>query len=387
MTMDGLTLNPGLDHSDISPRGSAPPAYDADCSNVSHNGYTAGTCIYKEKDISPHPVVSFPVPEPPTHEARRPSVSKSPYYVPYTFSDSTASSPVDGTSIFSAPHTTSIASSGGHSPMCSKSTASSISHTTHAHSLAEGSNQPPLPASFDRRPLIVPLEPFPPATHYANSDDLTQGFPLAPPTCACAPAPHPFMTNDVTERDWTRFLDDVQNAGGLTPVNSFLAGVAPRAVTAGFVGGYLASQAIKAHIKGKRKSPVAEIIELWNRRFFHPRCMDVVLAQGSMTYTGPIDNTPPDLVRPAPARKRKHKGVKVVEDRSDDEGDDGGVMDTVSATAGAGLSAVGAAAGGVYSQFGWLGTARRGRIELGQDLKHSAGEPWRLVISYKPPVL
>ncbi|KAH9846767.1 hypothetical protein C2E23DRAFT_703398, partial [Lenzites betulinus] len=149
--------------------------------------------------------------------------------------------------------------------------------------------------SFDRPPPKSSLEPFPPATHYANSDDLTQGFPLTPPTCPCAPALHPFMTHDVTESDWTRFLEDVQRAGGLRAVNAFLANAAPRVVTAGFIGGYLASKVIKAHVKSKRKSPVAEVIELWNRRFFHPRCMDVVLAQGSMTYTGPVSAQPPDL--------------------------------------------------------------------------------------------
>ncbi|KAI0737205.1 hypothetical protein C8Q80DRAFT_1068465, partial [Daedaleopsis nitida] len=144
-----------------------------------------------------------------------------------------------------------------------------------------------------------PYTPFPPAILYASGTDLTSptsGFPLEPPTCACAPAPHPFRTHDVNQDDWTQFLSDVRAAGaGLTPVNALLAEAAPIVVRPPIFVGLLLGEALRAHVKSKRKSRVAEVIDEWNTKFFHPRLMNVVLAQGLMTYSGPADTPPADM--------------------------------------------------------------------------------------------
>ena len=144
------------------------------------------------------------------------------------------------------------------------------------------------PASFDRAPpLDLPYGAFPPAVLYARSADLERdGFELAPPSCNCAPAPHPFATHDVNEEDWERFLRDVQGAGGLKAVNSVVAQAAPTVAMAGLLGGmsrkfsssgvskadagrmkvgFIATTALRYHVNGKRKSPVADIIDEWNR--------------------------------------------------------------------------------------------------------------------------
>ena len=94
--------------------------------------------------------------------------------------------------------------------------------------------------SFTRAPpRDLPYGPFPPAVLHARSTDLVHdGFPLEPPTCQCAPLePHPFVTHDVNEDDWARFLHDVSSAGGLKPVDSKIADAAPRAMRTGLLIG------------------------------------------------------------------------------------------------------------------------------------------------------
>ena len=94
--------------------------------------------------------------------------------------------------------------------------------------------------SFTRAPpRDLPYGPFPPAVLHARSTDLVHdGFPLEPPTCQCAPLePHPFVTHDVNEDDWARFLHDVNSAGGLKPVDAKIADAAPRAVRTGLLIG------------------------------------------------------------------------------------------------------------------------------------------------------
>ncbi|KAI0364985.1 hypothetical protein BV20DRAFT_973826 [Pilatotrama ljubarskyi] len=291
-------------------------------------------------------------------------------------SSSSVPSPVSPSS-YSFPYTgdASSSSSGSHSASRPRPSSSIQRHIPSGPSVADALAQPQPPSFARRPPSDVPYGPFPPATHFAHSDDLTRGFPMTPPTCPCAPHPHPFTTHDVHEGDWARFLEDVKRAGGLKPVNALIADAAPGAVSIGIIGGYLAGKALKAHVKRKRKSPVADVIEIWNRRFFHPRCMDVVLAQGVLTYTGPpID--PPDMVRPAAGKKDKH--VRVIEDRSDDE---------ESGSAGLRLQEVDAVVDKVGEHLARPRAEKRGRFAFGWDLKHSARERWRLVVSYKPPVL
>ncbi|PIL26741.1 hypothetical protein GSI_11155 [Ganoderma sinense ZZ0214-1] len=326
---------------------------------------------------------------PETSLGRHSSVAS--YYAPSTSSGK--SRPDSG---FASSFTTSSSSSGDSGASLSIARSSSTSTTHTSSSCASNPSQPDSPsdrgapspahpqsqpststraASFARAPENdLPYGAFPPATLHAYSDDLeADGFPKDPPTCACAPAPHPFVTHDVSEEDWASFLDDVRGAGGLSPVNGLIAGAAPIAVRAGIIGGIIAGHALRAHMKSKRKSPVAD-------KFFHPRCMDVVLAQGTIPYTGPAKAVPPDMAWRA-RENGTGKHVKAYEDTSDDE-------NGYSSREIPGMAAV-ASAG---RQLGRLDSTVKGRgtcsrIALSRDLKASAGERWRLVVSYNPPVL
>ena len=98
--------------------------------------------------------------------------------------------------------------------------------------------------------------------------------------------------------------------------------------------------------------------------------MDVILAQGGFTYTGPADAPPPDLVPFASSASSTH--VRAYDDASDDELDVPGI--------------------GRFNSTGGRPRRerprrRRGRIEYTRDLKASAGENWRLIVCHKPPVL
>ena len=98
--------------------------------------------------------------------------------------------------------------------------------------------------------------------------------------------------------------------------------------------------------------------------------MEVTLAQGGFTYTGPADLPPPDLVSSSRASSSAH--VRAYDDESDDEPDVPGV--------------------GRFNSTGGRRRRerprrRRGRIEYTRDLKASAGENWRLIVCYRPPVL
>ena len=98
--------------------------------------------------------------------------------------------------------------------------------------------------------------------------------------------------------------------------------------------------------------------------------MEVTLAQGGFTYTGPADLPPPDLVPSSRTSPSSH--VRAYDDESDDEPDMPGV--------------------GRFNSTGRRRRRerprrRRGRIEYTQDLKASAGENWRLIVCHRPPVL
>lgn len=97
----------------------------------------------------------------------------------------------------------------------------------------------PPPPSFSRPPQQnFPYTPFHTVVHISLGATLDKGFPMMPPPAA-AGQPHPFMTHDVNEEDWTRLLGDLKKAGTLSPMNKILAGVAPMVILPGigFVGG------------------------------------------------------------------------------------------------------------------------------------------------------
>ncbi|OBZ65932.1 hypothetical protein A0H81_14064 [Grifola frondosa] len=92
------------------------------------------------------------------------------------------------------------------------------------------------PSSLQRSiPRNLSYAPFPPSALLAHSANLEDGFPILPPPSSVVP--HPFVSHDVNERDWARFLSDVQSVETLAPVNRIVAGAAPMAVNFGIVGG------------------------------------------------------------------------------------------------------------------------------------------------------
>lgn len=220
----------------------ASPPYEA-VSDISTTAFPASPA---SNYAAPESSASNNLPRPPLSFYRHPSYSGS--WAPTTSSVSSPPTPTTQTSPTSllSPQSQLIddsASLSGHSVARSGTSSSSSysgSSSSHPHSLSDAARAlgPSTHASFDRRPpRDVPYGSFPPATHYAHDDDLTRGFPLNAPTCACAPAPHPFVTHDVNEEDWTRFLEDVKGAGGLKPMNALLADAAPTMVMTGFIGG------------------------------------------------------------------------------------------------------------------------------------------------------
>ncbi|KAI0712844.1 hypothetical protein C8T65DRAFT_574429 [Cerioporus squamosus] len=253
--------------------------------------------------------------------------------------------------------------------------------------LRSGSN------SFTRvPPRDLTYGAFPPAVLHAHSDELFRGFPLEPPTCLGASQPHPFITHDVNEDDWARFLDDVRRAAGLTPVDSMRAGAAPRVARRGIIG-LVADMAISALADGKKENPLAEVIANWNQRFFHPRLMDVVLAQGAVTYTGPEDALPPDM---AWRSQNEPRYVRAYDDTYLDERYRGRFsrwLDEGDRGLGAGRRGRRELVGGVGAlrreRLAGLGLADRWeRADYSRDLWASTqtGEKWRLVVTYKPPL-
>lgn len=91
----------------------------------------------------------------------------------------------------------------------------------------------PPPPSFMRAPAgQFPYSPFPPCTAISLGTGLDSGFPMLPPPAQVQP--HPFMTHDVNEEDWVRFLGDVQRAGILSPMNKLVANIPPIILAAGF---------------------------------------------------------------------------------------------------------------------------------------------------------
>lgn len=118
---------------------------------------------------------------------------------------------------------------------------------------------------------------------------------MAPETIV---TPHPFTTHDIREEDWFWFLSAVKGAAagagvdltsipGVTPVATFMA--------VSFGLGRLVNVGIDAHLKSKKKGPMAEVFDSWNQHFFHPRRLDVILARGRFCYSGPNDGLPPDM--------------------------------------------------------------------------------------------
>lgn len=150
----------------------------------------------------------------------------------------------------------------------------------------------PPPPSFRRPPAPeLPYPSFEPTALMGLSGNLSTAFPLlAPPSTA---DPHPFITHDVSEQDWTFFVRDVKAAALLAPSNSMFAGVAPVHMRLPPIINLIVAKTLEHHWQNKQNGPSGEVVEYWNHHFFYPRRMRVVLARGAVSYSGP-DAPPPD---------------------------------------------------------------------------------------------
>ncbi|OCH95403.1 hypothetical protein OBBRIDRAFT_883961 [Obba rivulosa] len=142
------------------------------------------------------------------------------------------------------------------------------------------------PPCFSRRPPPEsPYGPFSPSALLGVGSRLEKGFPNVPPPSVAIP--HPFVTHDVSQEDWVLFLHHVKTIAKYAPVTGKLATeLAPRAMGIMLMAGWIVTKGVKMTMKGKKKGPVAQLIAQWNHYFFHPRQVDIVLAQGRMSYTG-----------------------------------------------------------------------------------------------------
>ncbi|EKM75807.1 hypothetical protein AGABI1DRAFT_63984, partial [Agaricus bisporus var. burnettii JB137-S8] len=148
---------------------------------------------------------------------------------------------------------------------------------------------------------------------------LTRGFPTtAPPS---KNDPHPFISHDVPEADWLRFLEEVKAAGQLSesqerysqlPIVSILP-----------IVGSLSTHVIRQQMKKGKSKEVAKVIDNWNHHFFNPRQMEVVLMHGATkvsglkTHLGSNASIPGPSIRPAHSESSIGKGKGKAKEEDD----------------------------------------------------------------------
>jgi len=141
-----------------------------------------------------------------------------------------------------------------------------------------------LPLSFSRQPPPhLHYDHFPPLFLIAKGDHLDKGFPICPPPSHLLP--HPFITHDVNEGDWTRLLEDIRKTAMLTQRDADRARSIPIVNILPILNS-LVEHAIRQHLKRRKAAPVSKLIETWNHHFFHPRKMEVVLMHGQVRLSG-----------------------------------------------------------------------------------------------------
>ncbi|CAL1708532.1 unnamed protein product [Somion occarium] len=206
-------------------------------------------------------------------------------------------------------------------------------------------------------------QPFEPLTLLSNAQNLDNGFPGNQPSCDTQP--HPFTTHAVKQEDWERFLMELREAGKSTTkdlVVSGLAGVMERLRQ-------LMTMGLGKQMKCKRSSPIGEVIDRWNQEYFHLRSMDVVLALGDITCTGPTNAIPADIQNRCRCR---NKSSRAHCDRASSEAEllpESGVVE-------------------LFRKVQRAQKTMTVNQKLRRDFVDGGGtdERWRLVIAYKPIV-
>jgi len=195
---------------------------------------------------------------------------------------------------------------------------------------------------------------------------LDKGFSTVPPGTAVQP--HPFVTHDVCEEDWTRFVGDLQKVGKLSPMNKIVAGVAPMAMGIGLAGMFV-SRAIEGRMKKGTSAPATQIVDHWNNYFFWPRGMEVNLVHGRHVYTE-RDNIPADMAR-----------VGYMPSAANDSFDYGSEDDGRHAARPGGIGGRRAGRGARRDE---RRSQRQEHRQTKRDERNATQEPWKLVITYRP---
>jgi hypothetical protein len=159
-------------------------------------------------------------------------------------------------------------------------------------------NQVHIPKSFSSHQPNFSHNPFPPIYLIANGKSLSSGFPSMPPPSS-PEMPHPFETHDVNERDWTSFLGEIASLGGGQHAQTHSSGGLAKLVGTLLHG-----------LTGPPPGSAGPLIDQWNDRFFHPRKMEVILAQGPVKLSGPRDGRLPVLNREQERAHRQRSGSR-----------------------------------------------------------------------------
>lgn len=146
---------------------------------------------------------------------------------------------------------------------------------------------------------------FRPVSVLAVSEKLQDGFALMPPVAAPGEA-HPFISHDVTEEDWHKFLKDFQKTAHLSASDRLFQGVANN-----FMKDKIPSAKIQQRMAENKLEPIGDYLMAWNHYFFRPRRMTVILAKGTSRFSGESDDYPPDVF----AHKKSSKDKKDKKDR------------------------------------------------------------------------
>jgi len=133
-------------------------------------------------------------------------------------------------------------------------------------------------------PQHLRYDQFPPLCLISNQTDLSKGFPeVAPPCQLCV---HPFVTHDISEEDWKRFLADIKKAGSLSAGQRIKSNAIPLITGASLIGGFFMTGAIEKRMKANNRNAAGDVVDNWNQYFFGPRRMEAVLCQGSERLSG-----------------------------------------------------------------------------------------------------
>ncbi|EKM56387.1 uncharacterized protein PHACADRAFT_183084 [Phanerochaete carnosa HHB-10118-sp] len=231
--------------------------------------------------------------------------------------------------------------------------------------------QHPPPPSFSRSPQPqFPYSPFPPLVAASVDKSLDHGFPLVPPPSHLQP--HPFMAHDVNEDDWTSFLGHIRQIGAVSPSGS--SGQA----NVGLLG-MLVSKGIDAAFKGDTSGTVAQVIEQWNTYFFHPRLMEVNLVRGRRVYTN-SGQLPPDIRTEGYSRSRDEDSSDDSDSSSEDDKRGGSWREQKRAEKQARKAEK-------RARREQKRAMKRERRDNKRNNQGARGDPWKLVITFRPPAM